>query len=252
MVDKKMSYTLLFTLILAVFLCGAVSAASTTGTTTGKTLSAAQSKDITVTSIQASKATAKGKSITVVTTIQNQGTSTAKGIHVYLYLVQNKTLNGAHKYFGTQYVSSLAAGNSKTLKNSFIVPYSTKTGIYYVAAKYSSGHAFATTKTNVYIKKIDSGTSTVKTYGKFAWASYLTQNNNVASYTKFYNPNIKSDMNQFTLLGGKTNGFTNFIYIIPKLTGHDNYWTGFVSAYTPLQYYLGFFKPDMIKNGPNH
>ena len=223
MAEKRIAYTLLFTLILAVFLCGAVSAASTTGTT-GKTLSTAQSKNITVTGLQASKATAKGKSMTVVSTITNQGKTTAYGVYVYLYLVPTKTLNGAHTYIGTQYISSLASGSSKTLKNSFIVPYSTKTGPFYVGAKYTNGHAFTTSKTNVYYQKIDSGVVTVKTYGKFAWTSYLTQNHTVASYTKFYNPNIKANMNQFTRIGQFSKGVL-FWYIIPKLSGQSNYYT---------------------------
>jgi len=251
MAEKKTIYIMLFTLVLAVFLCGAVSAAPVSAATTGKTLTTFQSNNITVIGLEASKATAKGNSMNVVTTIKNQGKTASTGTYVYLYLVPTKTLNGAHTYIGKQYVSSMQAGTTKTLENSFIVPYSTETGAYYVAAKYTTGHAFTTSKTNVYYQKIDSGTVYLKTYGKFVWASYLTQNHTVASYTKFYNPNIKANMNQFTRIG---QGGTNFLfmYIIPKLTGQSNYYTIFGSSLTPLQYYLNIFKPDMIKNGPNH
>lgn len=250
---RKMSIWLL-ALVFAVLLCGAASAAAPKHSDTGKTVSASGSQ-VSMTVYSITPVTAKGQKFYVENSAKNLGNTTSKAFFAKYYLVPTKTLLKSKIYLGQQFFPSMLRGNYDKVVSQFTVPYNMAAGSYYVAAVIDKTQiGFSTTKTLVWPKEIDSGTTNVPTYGKFTWNTFTTSTNDVLSYSQFYNPNIGHFMKQKTTLAKYTGtgGFNMYMYIVPKITGTDNYWTGFETAFNAVQYYWHVFRPDMIQNGPSH
>jgi hypothetical protein len=119
--------------------------------------------------------------------------------------------------------------------------------------------------TIVYPKKIDSGVTSCYWFkgSKYYWTTYL-YSDKIVVYSHFYNPNLKHEVYQKTILtpyfyGGKRSGM--YFLTTPKSNGKSNYINvdgGFTG--TLLQYYwTGIKSMDywnyrsyMIKYAPNH
>jgi len=251
-VDKSMFVISLVTLVFAVILCGAVAAAAPTEVAATKTVSAYT--NMTVTIYSTTQVTAKGEKLYVENSVKNLGSTTSKAFYTKYYLVPTKTLLGSKIYLGKQFFPSMLEGNYDKVVSSFTVTNNMSAGSYYVAAVIDKTQiAYSPTKTLVYPKKIDSGFTNVKTYGQYKWSTYQTGiNKDVISYAQFYNPNIAHMMKQKTVIAKYigTGGYTLYMYLEPKLTGHSNWWNGMGIEMTALQYYWNIFRPDMIESGP--
>jgi hypothetical protein len=248
--EKRKILILLCTFVFAVVLCGAASAATTHQSVTSNSVSASAQNQVYITIYSNTPVTAKGQKISINNSAKNLGSSTSNAFYAKYYLVPKKSME-ARIYIGQKYFPSLLEGNYDREYVTFTLPTTMKDGSYYVAAVAGTHVTYSTFKTMVYPKKVDSGVSRVKTYGKFVWSTYLTRNNNIVSYSWFYNPNTKQKMQQLNAIGKYKVGFL-YLFVTPKITGQSNYWTYFASNLSPLNYYLNYFKPDMIKNGPNH
>lgn len=247
--EKRKILILLCTFVFAVVLCGAASAATTDQSVAGKSVSATAHNDVYIIIYSVTPITAKGQKISINNSAKNLADTTSSAFYAKYYLVPKKSLSNKI-YLGQYKFPQLNEGFYDREVVTFTVPKTMKDGFYYVAAVADSTHiAYSSTRTVVYPKKIDSGVSRVNTYGKFVWNTYLTRNNNIISYSWFYNPNIKHTMQQRTILGKYQVGFL-YMAMTPKLTGHSNYWSFFASSLSPLNYYKYYFKPDMVKNGP--
>lgn len=252
--SKKMISVWLLTFVFAVVLCGAASAATPSHSTSGKVVSASGSQ-VHITIYSVTPVTARKQKIYVENSAKNLGSTTSHAFFAKYYLVPTKTLLKSKIYLGQQFFPSMLRGNYDKVISSFVVPSNMGYGAFYVAAVVDKTQiSFSNTKTLIYPKEIDAGTRVVKTYGKFTWNTFTTAKNDVLSYSQFYNPNIGHFMKQKTTIAKYTGtgGFNLYMYIAPKLTGKDNYWTGIGAALTPVQYYWNIFRPDMVLNGPSH
>jgi len=256
MLDNKKVILSLVTLVFAVILCGAGSAATPGQSTTHKTIAASHSNNVTIVIHNVSQTTARGAKIYVNSSAKNLAKTSSSSFYAKYYLVSKKTLKDSKIFLGTQYFNALHPGNYDNVATSFTVPKNINLGYYYVAAVADKNHvSFANDKTVVYPKEIDSGVVNVKTYGEYRWHTYLMANKTVIIYSRFYNPNIKAMMKQSTQIGSYTETHQKnllYWYIVPKLSGKDNYFTILYSINTPENYYKYIFKPIMIKEGPNH
>ena len=272
LLDRKALF-LISTIIFAIVLCGAASASTSTETSNKSLVSSVQGKDLVLTSVTASSITAKGQKIIIKSTIKNQGNkAVTNGFYTYFYMVPSKSLAGAKTYLGKQYFSSIPALATRTQISSYIVPNSINSGSYYIAAKtdatwkvkeVNEGNnvGFTTSKTNVYLKKIDSGVGNSQYYKNFSWITYQINNYDLVIYSRFYNPDYQDAnynpsprmMSQKTIIGKFYGvGFTIFYTLAPKITGRSSYWNGLGYWSSPLQFYWTYFRPDMKANGPNH
>ena len=240
----------------AVILCGAGSAATPGQSTTHKTIGATHNNDVTLVINSIYNTTARSAKLFVNNTAKNLAKTSSKSFYVDYYLVSKKTTQNSKVFLGTRYFSSLSSGKTHNMVNGFIVPKNIKLGYYYVAAVAANKPvSYSKSKTIVYPKEIDSGVINVKKYGAYKWHTYLRTNKSVIIYSSFYNPNIKAKMNQTTVIGYYTaSKQKNLVYwlITPKLTGKDDYFTIDYTVKTPENYYKFFYKPMMIKEGPNH
>lgn len=251
MLNKKKVMVSLVTLVFAVILCGAGSAATPGQSVVGKNV-ITHSNNVAITINGISPTTARGHHIYVKTTTKNLAKTTSKAFNTKYYLVTKKSLSNSKIYLGTQYFNAIKAGKASTVTSSFLIPQNTNLKAFYVAAVTDKNHvSYSSDQTRVYPKEIDSGVVNVKTYGQFKWHTYLTANKTVVSYSQFYNPQIKKVVKQTTQIAFYQKGLL-YMYIVPKISGKDDYWTILPSTLSAENYYKNVFKPNMIKNGPNH
>ncbi|MCK9151788.1 CARDB domain-containing protein [Methanobacterium alcaliphilum] len=279
----KKKYFLIVVLVLAVFLCGAVSAANIT-VKEKSTAAYSPGKDLVVTKLTASKYIAKNTKIVIKTTVKNKGKkSVNKGHYVYYYLVPKKSMTGYKKYLGKKYFPKLKPGQSVTKKAVFNVPdtlrykpsqvhppWEFKPVTYYVVAKADGGNKipesreknnihYTAQKTEVFYKKIDSGSKYFSNYRKLTWITFLINSKDILAYCHFYDPYfVDANWNpqphwitQKYIIGTYTkNNFRAYLYLNPKQNGRSDYVHYSGTWQSPWAVYWQNGK-SMFEDGPN-
>jgi uncharacterized protein YkwD len=105
------------------------------GTATPPPTTGSPKPDLIITGVTAPSTASLGSSIPVSATVKNAGSASASYSYLYFYLSSDSILDPGDSYLGQSYVSSLLAGDTKSVSSTVTIPAAAGEGPYYVCAR---------------------------------------------------------------------------------------------------------------------